>query len=133
MVTTRILYRPVGQREMELISEADYRAYPPRLADQPIFYPVTNREYAESIAKNWNAPDASCGFAGYVTEFEMSVDYLAQFNEELVGSSICTELWVPAEQLPEFNSKIIGPIRVIDAFYGDGFTGSKAQFPLSQK
>lgn len=35
-----ILYRPVGQEELELIITADYRAYPPRLPEQPIFYPV---------------------------------------------------------------------------------------------
>ena len=49
-MTTRTLYRPVGLRELQLILDAEARAFPPRLAAQPIFYPVLNREYAEEIA-----------------------------------------------------------------------------------
>jgi hypothetical protein len=39
---TRSLYRPVGQAELELIEASGWRAFPPRLAHQPIFYPVAN-------------------------------------------------------------------------------------------
>ena len=45
-----ILYRPVGTKELELIRESNYRIFPPRLADQPIFYPVLNEQYATEIA-----------------------------------------------------------------------------------
>lgn len=38
------LYRPVGLAELELIAAAGWRAYPPRLAWQPIFYPVLTIE-----------------------------------------------------------------------------------------
>lgn len=38
------LYRPVGLRELELIAKADFKAFPPRLPEQPIFYPVLNFE-----------------------------------------------------------------------------------------
>ena len=51
---TTTLFRPVGQRELELIAEASYRAFPPRLPGQPIFYPVLNEEYATQIARDWN-------------------------------------------------------------------------------
>jgi hypothetical protein len=47
-------YRPVGLEELRLIYEADMRAFPPRLPEQPIFYPVTNEEYARQIARYWN-------------------------------------------------------------------------------
>ena len=40
------LYRPVGPKELELIAASGYREFPPRLPDQPIFYPVLNEEYA---------------------------------------------------------------------------------------
>jgi hypothetical protein len=43
------LYRPVGQKELDLIRELEYRAFPPRLPEQPIFYPVLNQEYAAQI------------------------------------------------------------------------------------
>jgi hypothetical protein len=31
------LYRPVGQREYELIQQTGFRAFPPRLPEQPFF------------------------------------------------------------------------------------------------
>lgn len=45
------LFRPVGPRELELIKQLDFRAFPPRLPEQPIFYPVLNEEYAVQIAR----------------------------------------------------------------------------------
>ena len=48
---TVVLYRPVGPLELELIETEGWRAFPPRLPDQPIFYPVTNLEYATQIVR----------------------------------------------------------------------------------
>ena len=39
------LYRPVGQAELDLIAKTDYREYPPRLPQQPIFDSVLNEKY----------------------------------------------------------------------------------------
>jgi hypothetical protein len=50
------LWRPVGEAELKLIEESGMRAFPPRLAHQPIFYPVLSEEYAVKIARDWNAP-----------------------------------------------------------------------------
>ena len=49
-----ILYRPVGEQELALIRESGYTAFPPRLPEQPIFYPVLNEQYAVEIASKWN-------------------------------------------------------------------------------
>jgi hypothetical protein len=43
---TATLYRPVGPEELDLITRSGWREFPPRLPDQPIFYPVTNEAYA---------------------------------------------------------------------------------------
>src|SRR5688500_1526117 len=48
---TTTLYRPVGQAELDLIRAAKMRRFPPRLAWQPIFYPVLDEEYAVRIAR----------------------------------------------------------------------------------
>jgi hypothetical protein len=48
------LWRPVGQAELELIRASGMRAFPPRLPEQPIFYPVLSEEYAVRIARDWN-------------------------------------------------------------------------------
>jgi hypothetical protein len=116
-----ILYRPVGLKELELIAESGYRAFPPRLSHQPIFYPVLNFEYAEQIARDWNAKQEP--FAGFVTRFDVEDEYAAGFDRHTVGSRTHKELWVPAEELDRFNSNILGPIEVVATYYGDGFEG----------
>jgi hypothetical protein len=100
---TVTLYRPVGPEELELIRLSEWKAFPPRFPEQPIFYPVTNEDYAIQIARDWNVRDSGSGF---VTEYEV----------QQVGGQIHKELWVPAEELDEFNRHIIGPIKVIHSF-----------------
>jgi hypothetical protein len=110
---TVILYRPVGPKELELIEQSGFTAFPPRLPEQPIFYPVTNEEYAIQIARDWNVKASG---AGYVTRFEVDAEYAAQFPKKVVGARVHEELWIPAEKLSEFNSKIVGKIEVTHAF-----------------
>jgi hypothetical protein len=43
---TITLWRPVGPAELDLIRASGMTAFPPRLPDQPIFYPVTTEDYA---------------------------------------------------------------------------------------
>lgn len=119
----RTLYRPVGLKELQLILKANWRAFPPRLEWQPIFYPVLNREYAEQIARDWNTKDKASGYAGFVTEFDVDADYLAQFEEHIVGGTQHRELWIPADKLDNFNEQIAGDIRLIAAFYGENYQG----------
>jgi len=118
---TKTLYRPVGLREMELISESNYRKFPPRLEWQPIFYPVLNQQYAEQIANEWNTPDEFSGFCGIVTAFEINEKYLQQFEIQNVGDKSHNELWIPSEELPEFNQNIIGTIEIVNVYFGEGF------------
>jgi len=108
-----ILYRPVGQKELELIEKSGWTRFPPRLPEQPIFYPVTNEEYAIQIARDWNVP--ATGF-GYVTKFAVRTEYVSKFEVQNVGGIIHDELWVPAEELEDFNNNIIGKIEVTKEF-----------------
>src|ERR1700744_5046968 len=100
-----ILFRPVGPKELQLIAESGYRGFPPRLPEQPIFYPVLNEEYATLIARDWNAGNPSIG-AGFVTRFAVKDSYLSKFAVQKVGSEIHQEYWIPAEELSEFNANI---------------------------
>ncbi len=115
------LFRPIGIEELRLITASGFRAFPPRLVDQPIFYPVMNFEYAEQIARDWNTKRNS--FAGFVTKFDVDTDYLQQFPVQVVGGRQHEELWVPAEDLDEFNRHIIGQIAVVASYYGEQFIG----------
>lgn len=110
---TTVLYRPVGPKELQLIAESGFHAFPPRLPDQPIFYPVLNEAYAVEIARDWNVKASG---AGFVTRFRVRSDYVAKFQRQIVGGRIHEEFWVPAEELPEFNHNIVGPIEVIAEF-----------------
>ena len=67
-----ILYRPVGSKELELIKQSGYTKYPPRLPEQPIFYPVLNEKYANEITMKWNVRYCSSQ-KGYVTKFEIEI------------------------------------------------------------
>ena len=109
------LYRPVGSKELSLIEKAGFLAFPPRLPEQPIFYPVTNEEYACQIARDWNTK-FNDEKVGYVTRFSVDAQYSSKFDRKVVGAGVHEELWVPAEELEEFNSKIIGKIEVIHKF-----------------
>ena len=118
MNETTLLYRPVGQKELELIQQSGFTAFPARLPEQPIFYPVLNEEYAVQIARDWNAkhnPEK----IGYVIRFHVRSEYLNRYEIQTVGSSIHQEYWIPAEDLVEFNRNIVGKIEVVAEFRGE--------------
>jgi hypothetical protein len=108
------LYRPVGPQELELIRDSGWREFPPRLPGQPIFYPVLNAEYATQIARDWNVKESG---AGFVTRFAVDAEFVAGYPVQQVGSSVHQELWIPAEDLSEFNRHIVGAIEVIAEFH----------------
>ncbi len=111
-----ILYRPVGRKELALIRESGWRSFPPRLPEQPIFYPVLNFGYAEQIARDWNSTSADSDHIGFVTEFEVDDTYIGRFEVKVVGTGTHQELWVPAGQLEAFNRHILGPIRLVATY-----------------
>lgn len=112
-MTPITLYRPVGEAELGLIRESGWRQFPPRLPEQPIFYPVLDEEYATQIARDWNTRD---GGSGYVLRFVIDGDYLSAYQVQTVGSRAHREYWIPAEELAHFNKHIISPIELIATF-----------------
>jgi hypothetical protein len=114
---TTILYRPVGPQELQLISASGWKEFPPRLPEQPLFYPALNAEYAFQIARDWNVPASA---SGYVTRFSVRSDFLSKYPVQTVGAALHQELWIPAEDLPEFNRNIVGTIEVIAEFHRSG-------------
>jgi hypothetical protein len=110
---TVTLWRPVGPLELELIQKAGMRAFPPRLLEQPIFYPVLSEEYAVKIARDWNVPASG---AGFVTRFEVRRSFLDRYSAEKAGGAAHLEYWIPAEALPSLNEAIVGSITVVAEF-----------------
>jgi len=119
----KTLFRPVGLIEMKLILNLNLKGFPPRLPEQPIFYPVLNQPYADQIAREWNTKDKFSGFVGFVTEFDVSSPFIDKFEEQIVGAGHHKELWIPAEEINELNHNILGPIRLVSVHYGEGYVG----------
>lgn len=118
---TITLYRPVGEKEMLLIIESNYKKFPPRLEWQPIFYPVLNEDYASEIAEKWNTRDEAGNYLGFVTKFEVLEEVFNQYPSQNVGAKNHNELWVPSENLETFNQAIVGNIEVTKVFIGKDF------------
>jgi hypothetical protein len=110
---TVTLWRPVGPTELELIRASGMRAFPPRLPEQPIFYPVLTEEYAIKIARDWNVPASG---RGYVTRFQVSKAFLDAYQIQEAGGRAHREYWIPAEDLPAFNAALVGEIAVVAEF-----------------
>ena len=110
---TVVLYRPTGPNELKLVEASDFKRWPPRLPEQPIFYPVTNEQYAKEIATQWNIPDSG---VGYVTRFHVKKSFMDNYTIEQVGASHHTEWWIPAEELEDLNDNIVGKIEVIGEY-----------------
>ena len=108
------LYRPVGAEELRLIEASEMRAFPPRLPEQPIFYPVTNEAYATQIARDWNTKVGAK--VGYVTRFAVRANFLEGYRKEFVGTQLHEEYWIPAEDVSAFNENIVGIVEVIARF-----------------
>ncbi|QNP71386.1 hypothetical protein IAG44_19410 [Streptomyces roseirectus] len=110
---TTTLWRPTGPEELALVEASGWVAWPPRLPEQPIFYPVLNEDYASRIAREWNVPASG---VGYVTRFEVETEFLSRYPVRQAGGKTILELWVPAEELDEFNEHIVGRIEVVREF-----------------
>ncbi len=89
------------------------RQFPPRLPEQPIFYPVTTEAYAIKIAREWNVPASG---KGYVTRFRVAKTFLDQYEVQTVGGRNHQEYWIPADDLQAFNDALVGPIEVVAEF-----------------
>ena len=113
-LNTVTLWRPVGPRELELIRQTGMRAFPPRLPEQPIFYPVLSEEYAVKIARDWNVPASGSGF---VTRFQVHRSFLDNYRIEKAGGAAHSEYWIPAEDLDSFNRAIVGEIQIVAEFH----------------
>jgi len=113
-VETITLYRPTGPKELELVKISGFREWPPRLPEQPIFYPVANLEYARQIAKDWNVKDSGSGF---VTMFRVRKDFMDRYPPQVVGASNHEEWWIPAEDLEELNRNIVGRIEIVEEYH----------------
>jgi len=111
---TVTLFRPVGPAELSLVAESGWRRFPPRLPEQPIFYPVENEEYARQITRDWNVKSHG---EGHVLRFRVDAAFISRFPVQKAGNRVHMERWIPAEDLDELNNRIVGLIEVIASYH----------------
>lgn len=104
------LWRPTGPQELALVEASGWTAWPPRLPDQPIFYPVLNEDYAIRIARDWNVKASGSGF---VTRFQLKRAFLDRYDVQQAGGQTILEYWIPAKHLDELNRNIVGRIELV--------------------
>ena len=114
---TVLLFRSTGPAEYRQLEENGFTRWPPRLPDQPIFYPVLHESYAEEVARRWNVPEDS---VAYVTRFRVKKSFMDQYEFHKVGGELHIEYWIPAEDLEALNENIVGKIEVIGEYRTTG-------------
>ena len=71
--------------------------------------------------RDWNTKSNS--FVGFVTRFEVDDAFVSRYPVQIVGARVHEELWVPADELVEFNRHILGTIEVIESYAGLEYPG----------
>jgi hypothetical protein len=110
---TVTLWRPTGPEELALVEASGWAASPPRLPEQPIFYPVLDEAYATKIARDWNVKASG---VGYVTRFQVRKSFMDRYEVHQAGGKTILEYWVPAEDLDDLNKNIVGKIEVVAGY-----------------
>jgi hypothetical protein len=99
---------------LELVRQLKWLGWPPRLPEQPILSPVLDEDYAIKIARDWNVEHDG---AGFVTRFEVETAFSSRYPVQQAGGRTILELWVPAEELDDFNAHNVGEIQVVREFH----------------
>jgi hypothetical protein len=111
---TVTLWLPAGRQELAQLEASGWREWPPRPTGEPVFYPVLTKEYAITIARDWNVAESG---VGYVTRFRVRKSFLDKYMVHQVGGETVLEYWIPAEDLAELNSSIVGIIEVVAEYH----------------
>ncbi len=75
---------------------------------------MLNETYAAQIAATWNVQESG---AGFVVRFTVEAAFADRYPLRTVGAAaLHRELWVPAEELAEFNAHLVGTIELVARF-----------------
>lgn len=96
------LYRVIDDGELNALRALGFRKFP--ACGEAAFYPMLSRHFAlESLRQR--PPGRQ-----YLTQFKICAVYARSFEVQTLCGEVHDELWVPAEELPVFNEKIVGKI-----------------------
>ena len=110
---TTTLWRPVGPDELRLIEQSGMRAFPPRLPEQPIFYPVLSEEYAVKIARDWNVPATAPATS---RAFACNAAFLRHTKSKRRADRRIESTGSPRKIFPRSMQLLVGEIEIIATF-----------------
>jgi hypothetical protein len=108
------LFRPVGFGELQLVRNSGWTRFPPRLPDEPIFYPIGDEDDAIQIARTWSL---KTGVSCYVLRFAVDVTFLTRHPLQRARNAAQREYRILAGGLEELDDHILGAIELIASFY----------------
>lgn len=101
------LWRSVGQSELDLVASLRWRAWPPRLPNQPIFSAAGDRRYAVQIGRERNVPAEG---VGYVVKFDVARSFLDRHQGYQGGPCDEREYRIPGDEVADLNAHLVGAI-----------------------
>jgi hypothetical protein len=116
MNTQTILYKPLSPTQLAAVIRANWLSFSPDTPGQKIFYPKLHLDYAEKIARQWDAIEYSVGF---VVRFIVPSTFINRYDLQSVGYDEHSEYKVPIDELELFNHQIMGKIELVSAFTSD--------------
>lgn len=126
------LFAVVGILELQRAYRSGLKAFSARSEDSPELAVYTSLEDARRLSRERVLGDrSSCAF---VISFQVKQDFPARFESRSAGANDGFQFPVKEGRLAEFNSKIVGALSVVDAYFGKEFRGLVAsQFGLKDK
>ena len=111
---TTVLFRPVGEKELALIvGRLSRLSTPPaRAAD------FLSRHERRLRGSDRARLEHSRRRDRLRERFRVRSAFLRRYSRHTVGASTHGEYWIPAEELPDFNAALVGPIEVIAELHG---------------
>lgn len=107
---TTTLWHPAGPDEIDHIRASGWRQWPPVPHERLYFYPILNESFAISGARHWNSLGTG---VKYVLRLYTETDFIRRYSTRSFGGSAAPMLWVPVEDMHEFNAHIVGLIEVV--------------------
>ncbi len=117
------LYRAIGPGQLQCIQQNNWSAFPARLPGQPFFCPLSNKSTAQAIASQWNVQRSG---AGFVVEFVVSTSFLSDIPMDELAGDGGYEYRIPAQKMDAFNESLIGPIKMVNAYFSNRQTPAMA-------
>lgn len=116
------LYRPMSAEEYKAVAAKEFRGFPPRTEEQPLFAALLSQTGAERIAKHMRI-EKRAEHTAYVVSFLVEDSFIRQFPVQHDDEPDYRAVWIPAEDVELLNQHLIGKIRMLERFTVDRADG----------